>query len=95
MFPGPLVPAIFVIFLGILSDCSHATWAVVLLTIGVAFSGFQFSGFVIVPTDIAPRYASVIYGISTSVASIPGFVAPIVIGYMTEDVSKKDFLYRM
>ena len=70
---GMLVPAGFVVGAGFM-DCTHSTLAVVLLTVGVAFSGCQYgSGFLVNPGDIAPRYAGIIFGISNTFATVPGF----------------------
>lgn len=81
------MPAILLIGLSFVG-CSEALAAVVLLTLGVALTGSQYGGGLYMnPGDIAPKYAGVIYGISNTVATIPGFLAPLTIGYLTENVS--------
>ena len=35
--------------------------------------------------DLAPRYASVLVGITTSVGTVAGIVNPILVGWMTDD----------
>ena len=83
---GEMLPAIFVIGVGFM-DCHHAAGGVVLLTVGVSMCGFQYgSGFVVNPGDIAPRYAGIIFGISNTFGTIPGFLAPIAIGIITSEV---------
>ncbi|KAK0055306.1 sialin-like isoform X2 [Biomphalaria pfeifferi] len=80
---GLLMPGIFVLGVGYL-DCSQASGAVTLLVIGVAMSGCQYgAGFLTNPADIAPRFAGVIFGLSNTFATLPGFIAPTVIGYIT------------
>ncbi|XP_044254276.1 vesicular glutamate transporter 1 isoform X2 [Tribolium madens] len=49
------------------------------LTIGVAFSGFAISGFNVNHLDIAPRYASILMGISNGIGTIAGCICPYVV----------------
>ncbi|XP_064631101.1 sialin-like [Lineus longissimus] len=82
---GMLVPAALVLVLGYI-DCSTPYTAVALLTIGVAFTGCTVgSGFVVNHVDIAPKYAGILFGISNTAATIPGFLAPYVIGVLTNE----------
>jgi MFS transporter, ACS family, solute carrier family 17 (sodium-dependent inorganic phosphate cotransporter), other len=60
----------------------HPTYSVILLTIGVGIGAFSLSGFVINHLDIAPRYASILMGISNTFGSLPGIVSPILTGYI-------------
>ena len=53
------------------------------LTMAVGFGGLAWSGFIINHLDIAPRYAGFLLGISNCVATIPGIVSPIVVGFVT------------
>ncbi|KAG6455048.1 vesicular glutamate transporter 1 [Manduca sexta] len=59
--------------------------ATIELTIGVACSGFAISGYNVNHLDIAPRYASILMGLSNGIGTIAGFVVPIVIAYMTQE----------
>ncbi|KAL0831303.1 hypothetical protein ABMA28_002141 [Loxostege sticticalis] len=61
--------------------------ATIELTLGVAFSGFAISGYNVNHLDIAPRYASILMGLSNGIGTIAGFVVPIVIDYMTQEKS--------
>ena len=84
---GSLAPAFFIVLTGYLGR--DVKIAVIFLTIGVAMSGCQYgSGFIVNPVDIAPRYAGIIFGISNTTGTLGGFLAPIVIGLITTDVSK-------
>jgi MFS transporter, ACS family, solute carrier family 17 (sodium-dependent inorganic phosphate cotransporter), other len=60
----------------------HPTYSVVLLTIGVGIGAFTLSGFTVNHLDIAPNYASILFGISNSFGSIPGIVSPLLTGYI-------------
>ncbi|CAG9785687.1 unnamed protein product [Diatraea saccharalis] len=59
--------------------------ATIELTLGVAFSGFAISGYNVNHLDIAPRYASILMGLSNGIGTIAGFLVPIVIDYITQD----------
>lgn len=59
--------------------------ATIELTLGVACSGFAISGYNVNHLDIAPRYASILMGLSNGIGTIAGFVVPIVINYMTQE----------
>lgn len=49
---------------------------VVFLTIAVGLGGFAWSGFSVNHLDIAPPHASVLMGISNTVATLPGIISP-------------------
>lgn len=90
-FSGSLVPACLLVGVAFL-DCSHAVVAVVVLTLGVAMTGCLYgAGLYISFADLSPRHAGVLYGISNTIATVPGFVAPIVIGVITRNVSERNF----
>lgn len=57
-------------------------YSVVLLTIAVGIGAFSLSGFTVNHLDIAPKYASVLMGISNTFGNIPGIVSPILTGYI-------------
>lgn len=60
----------------------HRVYSVVLLTIGVGIGAFSLSGFTVNHLDIAPNFASILFGISNFFGSIPGIVSPILTGYI-------------
>ncbi|OWF44378.1 Sialin [Mizuhopecten yessoensis] len=84
---GMFVPAIFLIAVGYM-DCYHQIEAVALLTLSLAFCGFQFASFFVNHADIAPNYAGTIFGITNTGASVPGILAPYVVSSITQNVSK-------
>ena len=57
--------------------------AVLALTLAVGFGGLAWSGFIINHLDIAPRYASLLLGISNCFATVPGMLSPTVVGIIT------------
>lgn len=72
---GPMVCLILVGYAG----CNRTT-AVALLCLGVGLNGSTFSGFINSHLDIAPNFAGTLMGLTNCVATIPGFVAPMVAG---------------
>lgn len=55
---------------------------------GIALGGStQGAGYILTVSDLAPQYSSVIFSISNSLASLPGALAPSVVGAMTPQVS--------
>ncbi|XP_074604062.1 uncharacterized protein LOC141857462 [Brevipalpus obovatus] len=70
-------------FLFIVGMSSAESIAVPALTIAVGFSGFAISGFNVNHLDIAPRYASILMGISNAFGTIAGMLCPIVTTMMT------------
>ena len=87
IFLGTIIPGLFLIGTGYI-NCTNPYAAVVLLSFGVGFSGFQYSGCMVNHVDIAPPFAGTLFGISNTVATIPGILAPYAIGRITVDVSR-------
>lgn len=86
---GKIIPAIMLIGLGYV-NCSMPALAIVLLTLAVSLTGFQYSGFLINHVDIAPPYAGILFGISNSVASVTGFISPAVVGLITKESQTRE-----
>lgn len=55
------------------------------LTIGVACSGFAISGFNVNHLDIAPRYASILMGMSNGIGTIAGLLVPFFVDNITKN----------
>ncbi|KAA0710345.1 Sialin H(+)/nitrate cotransporter H(+)/sialic acid cotransporter [Triplophysa tibetana] len=84
-FIGLFLPALFLVAVGF-SGCS-GTLAVTLLTVSSTLGGVSAAGVFINQIDIAPRYAGMLLGITNTFGTIPGVLAPIVVGYLTKDQS--------
>ncbi|XP_050412208.1 sialin isoform X1 [Patella vulgata] len=67
------------------------TLAVVFLSISTAFNGFSMAGYSSNLLDFAPRYAGVICGICNFIGTVPGMVAPIVVGVLTPHKSQEEW----
>ncbi|XP_014244679.1 vesicular glutamate transporter 1-like [Cimex lectularius] len=75
-------------FFVVVAYSTSAVSANVALTLGVAFSGFAISGYNVNHLDIAPRYASILMGMSNGIGTIAGLICPIVIDHITKDHTK-------
>ncbi|ESO86939.1 hypothetical protein LOTGIDRAFT_128007 [Lottia gigantea] len=78
-----------VFLLGVAFARDTAT-SIACLTLAVGFSGFAISGFNVNHLDIAPRYASILMGLSNSVGTLSGMLCPIVVQRITKG-QERDF----
>ncbi|KAB7495755.1 Sialin [Armadillidium nasatum] len=60
-----------------------ATLIVTLIFVAITLQGGIYSGWLINAIDIAPNFAGTLYGITNALASIPSWVAPMVVGTIT------------
>ncbi|XP_047985933.1 vesicular glutamate transporter 1 isoform X2 [Leguminivora glycinivorella] len=67
------------------SYASSVVGCVVYLTIAVGLGGFAWSGFSVNHLDIAPPHASVLMGLSNTVATLPGIISPPLAGSIVTD----------
>lgn len=66
-------------FFLVMAYSHNITQGTTALSIGVAFSGFAISGFNVNHLDIAPRYASILMGLSNGIGTIAGAIIPHVV----------------
>ncbi|KAL8623696.1 hypothetical protein ACOMHN_004761 [Nucella lapillus] len=90
---GSVIPACFVVGAGYV-DCDH-TLAVVLLTIGVTAKGMAAAVVMVNHLDFAPKFAGVLFGLSNAFATLPGSVAPSLIGFLTYQNWVKYLVHRL
>eukprot|EP00794_Sanderia_malayensis_P011312 gene11312-12496_t len=79
---GFLFEAVFILLVGY---ASSKDIAILELTLAVGFGGLAWSGFIVNHLDIAPRYASLLLGISNCFATIPGILSPTIVGIITQN----------
>ncbi|XP_063848011.1 vesicular glutamate transporter 1-like [Scylla paramamosain] len=72
------------LFLLVVAFTRETTVAISALTLAVGFSGFAISGFNVNHLDIAPRYASILMGISNGFGTLSGMICPIVVEEFTK-----------
>ncbi|XP_061111364.1 sialin isoform X1 [Conger conger] len=82
---GLLLPALCLVAVGFVG-CSGVL-AVTFLTLSTTLGGSSAAGVFINQIDIAPRYAGMLLGITNTFGTVPGALAPIVMGYLTRDHS--------
>ncbi|KAJ8300487.1 hypothetical protein KUTeg_022006, partial [Tegillarca granosa] len=75
---------VFLVVCGYL-NCQQKYIIVVCLCMSTFCLGFSVAGFLCNHVDIAPRYAGVLFGITNTIATIPGMLAPIVAGALTHN----------
>ncbi|KAB7505040.1 putative inorganic phosphate cotransporter, partial [Armadillidium nasatum] len=63
-------------------ECNRS-WTVTLLFISITLQGGVYAGWQINHIDIAPNFAGTLFGITNALASIPAWIAPIVVGTLT------------
>ena len=61
------------------------------LTAAVGFSGFAISGFNVNHLDIAPRYASILMGLSNAAGTLSGMIGPFIVGQITRGDATENF----
>lgn len=72
------------LFLIAAAHSSTPAAAVAFLTIAVGFGGFAWAGFSVNHLDLAPHFASILMGLSNTVATLPGMISPILTGYLVK-----------
>ena len=82
------MPAIFIIAVGFV-DCAHRYLSVVFLTVALGCTAFGRSAYSINHVDIAPRFAGVLFGLTNTVATIPGMISPYIAAAITPNVREQ------
>merc|ERR1719412_3220916 len=78
------------LFLLVVGYTTNKTLAIVALVLAVGSPGFAISGFNVNHLDIAPRYASILMGISNGVGTFSGMICPITTEQITKDHSSME-----
>ena len=80
------------LFLLVVGYTRNKSVAIVALVTAVGCSGFAISGFNVNHLDIAPRYASILMGISNGVGTLSGMACPITTEQITKDHSSTELI---
>eukprot|EP00794_Sanderia_malayensis_P012121 gene12121-13372_t len=70
--------------------CSQIPAAVSLLALSVGLLACNNAAYSINHLDVAPNYAGVLQGITNSAGTVPGFIAPLVVGVLTENKPNRE-----
>lgn len=81
------------IFLLVVGYTRNKGVAIAALITAVGCSGFAISGFNVNHLDIAPRYASILMGISNGVGTFSGMICPITTEQITKDHSSDELVF--
>jgi len=73
------------LFLVLLPLCTSVSTAVVLMCMSTGILGLCQAGFAANCLDIAPRHADVLYGISNTVATLPGLFGVFITGWLVDE----------
>ncbi|KAG8227728.1 hypothetical protein J437_LFUL008010 [Ladona fulva] len=79
------------IFMLMAAHMPSAGGAVGCLTLAVGLGGFAWSGFSVNHLDIAPQHASVLMGLSNTIATLPGIISPSITGYIVQNKTAKEW----
>ncbi|XP_052286762.1 uncharacterized transporter slc-17.2-like isoform X7 [Dreissena polymorpha] len=71
--------------------CEERSLAVAMLSLAVMFMGLGRVGHMVNHVDFAPKYAGLMCGITNTMATVPGMVAPIYTGYMTPNHTPQEW----
>ena len=77
---GIYIPMVCIVLVGY-AGC-NADAAIALLCCAVTANGAVYSGYMNSHLDIAPNFAGTLMGLTNAFATIPGFLAPQVVGYI-------------
>ncbi|CAF1638024.1 unnamed protein product, partial [Adineta ricciae] len=81
------------VFLLLVAYAKTSRLAILALTIAVGFSGFAISGFNVNHLDIAPRYASILMGISNGVGTLAGMLCPVTVEFLTKNGTREEWAH--
>lgn len=73
------------VFMMLAAFLLHPVWSVLCIIIAVGLGAFAWCGFAVNHLDIAPRHASVLMGITNTLATIPGIVSPTLTGVLVKN----------
>eukprot|EP00108_Taenia_solium_P011876 TsM_000336500 transcript=TsM_000336500 gene=TsM_000336500 len=80
-------------FLLIVAFANSYTTAMASLILAVSFSGFAISGYNVNHLDIAPRYASILMGLSNGIGTVSGIICPVIVEYITTQGTKRQWMW--
>lgn len=72
-----------VFMLGLAFSGCNSTAAIVFSTVATSVSGAVTTGPLASLIDLSPNFASVMLGITNMITVIPGFISPVIVGYLT------------
>uniref|UniRef100_A0A915LRQ3 Major facilitator superfamily (MFS) profile domain-containing protein n=1 Tax=Meloidogyne javanica TaxID=6303 RepID=A0A915LRQ3_MELJA len=72
--------------------CHQHNLVILLLILSTGISGFQYAGFVVNYMDICPELSGFVLGIGNTLSCLAGLLSPIIMGWLTPNGSKEEWL---
>ncbi|KAG4080740.1 hypothetical protein HA402_005920 [Bradysia odoriphaga] len=79
------------IFMLLAAYLLHPVWSLVSIILAVGLGALAWCGFSVNPLDIAPNYASIIFGIQNTVGTLPGIISPTLTGYLVQNKTAEEW----
>ena len=77
----------------LLSAATSQWMALVYITLGLGATAVSAAGFLVNHLDIGPRYAGVLMGLTNTVGTIPGILAPVITGFIVQFTGSWDLVF--
>ncbi len=77
-----------------LLNTNHRALIIICIIIAIGSCGPAWASFGVNHLDIGAHYAGILMGLSNCVGSIPGFLVPILTGYIVEDTTVRYDFHR-
>ncbi|GLG97099.1 Putative inorganic phosphate cotransporter [Gryllus bimaculatus] len=79
------------LFLVAAAHSSTPAAAISCLTVAVGFGGFAWAGFSVNHLDLAPQFASILMGLSNTVATLPGMISPLLTEHLVQHKALREW----
>ncbi|CAF0884887.1 unnamed protein product [Brachionus calyciflorus] len=90
-FIGLFVPLCSVIGLSFVT-CKNPALGIALLVIGISFTAVLWgAGHLVNINEISGPFSGIVFGVSNTIATIPGIVAPYIVGLITKNETQKEW----
>jgi ACS family sodium-dependent inorganic phosphate cotransporter-like MFS transporter 5 len=87
-FTVPMFAVIGLIFV----NCQYPYLGVLCIAIGLAFTGLTYgSGFLVNYNDVGGRFSGMVFGISNTIGTLSGIVAPYLVGILTKNKKQEEW----
>ncbi|KAK0396404.1 hypothetical protein QR680_001706 [Steinernema hermaphroditum] len=79
------------IFMLLATFSTNSVYLIVFLTLSIGLGGLPWASFSVNHLDLAPQYAGHLMGVSNTVATLPGMISPIIVGFVVSDGSEQQW----
>ncbi|KAG8182583.1 hypothetical protein JTE90_021721 [Oedothorax gibbosus] len=71
--------------IGVCLSACNVTMNVSFFIFSLAIGGFCYSGYMLTHLDLSPEYAGTLMGITNTISNLAGFIAPLLVGFLTDN----------